>query len=76
MRMDEEYSFKTTLLLYWYILGVPICMVLFAYILSLMDLPILVGLSFLLIVMYAGIIGVLIILTSASIYSIRRGRLR
>jgi len=74
--MEEEYSFKTTLLLYWYILGVPICIVLFAYILSLMDIPTLVGLSFLLIVMYAGIIGVLIILTSAQIYSIRRGRLR
>lgn len=64
-------SNKTKVLLYWYIFGVPICLIIFAYILSAIDFPILIGFSFLVIVMYAGIIGLLIVFTNAIISTIR-----
>ena len=70
--MGEKLS-KTTALLYWYILGVPICLVFFASILTLINLPVLIGFSFLLIVMYAGIVGILTIFTNAMISEVKYG---
>jgi len=70
--MEKEPFKKTTALLYWYILGVPICLILFASLLTLINFPVLVGFSFLLIVMYAGIVSILIILVNAIISSLRK----
>jgi hypothetical protein len=64
-------SNKTKVLLYWYIFGVPICLIVFAYIFATIDFPILIGFSFLAIIMYAGIIGLLIVFTNAIISTIR-----
>lgn len=60
---------KASALMYWYIFGVPICLVLFAALLTLIDFPVLIGFSFLAIMMYAGIIGLLIVFTNAIISS-------
>lgn len=62
---------KTKVLLYWYIFGVPIFLIVFAYILTTINLPLLIGFSFLTIVMYAGIIGLLIVFTNAIISTIK-----
>lgn len=66
--MGEKFK-RSTALLYWYIFGVPICLVLFAGLLTLIDFPVLIGFSFLAILMYAGIIGLLIVFTNAIISS-------
>lgn len=70
--MKEEKFKKTTALLYWYILGVPICLVFFASVLTLIHIPVLVGFSFLVIVMYAGTVGILIIFTNAIISALKK----
>ena len=67
--MQKEKKSKT--LLYWYIFGVPISLVVFSMIFNQINLPILIGISFLLIVMYAGIIGILIVFTNATISSLK-----
>ncbi len=69
--MDEKFR-KTTALLYWYIFGVPVCLILFAYILTLINFPVLIGFSFLAIVMYAGIVGILIVFTNATIAALKK----
>ena len=69
-KMDVEKSKKTKALLYWYIFGVPVCLLFFAYVLTITNVPVLIGFSFLLIVMYAGIISILTIFTNASIAAI------
>ena len=68
--MYREKSKKTTALLYWYILGVPISLVVFAIILNEIKFPLLIGFSFLAIIMYAGIVSIMIILTNAIISSV------
>jgi len=70
--MKGEKFKKTTALLYWYIFGVPICLVLFAGLLTLIDFPVLIGFSFLAIVMYAGIVGILIVFTNAIISTLKK----
>ena len=65
--MEVEKSRKIKALLYWYIFGVPICLVIFACIFTLTSFPVLLGVAFLLIVMYAGIISILTIFTNATI---------
>jgi hypothetical protein len=70
--MDEKIFKKTTALLYWYIFGVPICLILFAYLLTLVDFPVLIGFSFLLIVMYAGMVGILTVFTNATIAALKK----
>jgi len=62
---------KTKILLYWYIFGVPICLIVFAYVLTTINLPLLIGFSFLTIVMYAEIIGLLIVFTNAIISTMK-----
>jgi len=69
--MDEKFR-KTTALLYWYIFGVPVCLILFAYILTLINFPVLIGFSFLAIVMYAGIVGILTVFTNATISALKK----
>ena len=70
--MEKEKFKKTTALLYWYILGVPICLVFFASLLTLINFPLLIGFSFLVIVMYAGTVSILIIFTNAIISALKR----
>lgn len=70
--MEEKIFKKTTALLYWYIFGVPICLILFAYLLTMVDFPVLIGFSFLLIVMYAGMIGILTVFTNATIAALKK----
>jgi len=72
--MERKKIRKTTVLLYWYIFGVPICLILFAYILTLINFPVLIGFSFLVIVMYAGIVGILILFTNATIAALKKYR--
>jgi hypothetical protein len=63
--MDEEKTIKIKALLYWYILGVPLCLIIVSIILFMVDFPILIGFAFLAIFMYAGIVSILIIFTNA-----------
>lgn len=70
--MVKEKSKKTRALLYWYILGVPISLIIFAIILNEIQLPIMISFSFLMIIMYAGIISIMIIFTNAIISSISK----
>ena len=70
--MEKEKLKKTTALLYWYLLGVPICLIFFASILTLINFPVLIGFSFLIIVMYAGIVSILIIFTNAIISALKK----
>ncbi len=72
--MGKEKIRKTTALLYWYIFGVPLCLILFAYVLTLIGFPVLIGFSFLAIVMYAGIVGILILFTNATIAALKKYR--
>ncbi|UCD13013.1 MAG: hypothetical protein JSW60_05450 [Thermoplasmatales archaeon] len=65
--MYKEKSKKTRALLYWYILGVPISLVVFAIVLNEIQFPVIIGFSFLTIIMYAGIVSIMIILTNAII---------
>ena len=65
--MDRESLLKTKALLYWYIFGVPACLVILAFVFTTLNIPTLVGFSFLIIVLYAGVIGILVILTNAII---------
>ena len=65
--MYREKSNKTKALLYWYILGVPVSLVVFAIILNEIQFPVIIGFSFLIIIMYAGIVSIMIILTNAII---------
>ena len=67
--MIGEKSKKTKILLYWYILGVPASLIFFAFILTIMDVPILIGFSFLVIVLYTGIVGILVIFTNAILFT-------
>jgi len=67
----EESTKKINALLYWYIFGVPACLILFAFILFMIDFPILIGLSFLLIILYTGIVGILVIIINATIFIIK-----
>ena len=68
--MNSEKSGKTKTLMYWYILGVPLSLLVFAIILNEIQFPILLGFSFLLIVMYAGLVSIMIIFTNAIISSV------
>jgi hypothetical protein len=52
-------------LLYWYIFGVPLLLIAFAIILTMADVPILIGFALLAIIMYAGIVSILIIFANA-----------
>lgn len=63
--MEEEKSNKTKILLYWYIFGVPLLLLVFAFIFTLVDFPLLIGFAFLAILLYAGIMSLLIIFTNA-----------
>jgi len=72
--MDREGSLKIKALLYWYIFGVPACLIIFAIIFSMLDIPDLVGVSFLVIVFYTGIIGILVVFTNAIIASLEKLR--
>ena len=69
--MYEESPKKMKALLYWYIFGVPTCLIFFAFILFMIDFPILIGISFLLILLYTGIVGILVIIINATIFIIR-----
>ena len=70
--MFNDKTRKTKILLYWYILGVPISLVIFAIILNAINLPIIISFSFLMIITYAGIVSVMIIFTNAVISSISK----
>ncbi|MCK4332405.1 MAG: hypothetical protein KAV40_02375 [Thermoplasmatales archaeon] len=70
--MYREKSKKTKALLYWYILGVPLSLVIFAIILNEIKFPVLIGFSFLVIIVYAGIVSIMIILTNAIISSVAK----
>ena len=63
----DENSKKIEILLYWYIFGVPACLVFFAFMFTTMNVPTLVVFSFLLIVLYTGIVGILVTFTNAII---------
>ena len=67
----EESPKKIKALLYWYIFGVPACLILFAFILFMIDFPIIMSFSFLLIVIYTGIVGILVIIINATIVIIK-----
>jgi len=62
--MEEEKS-KTKILLYWYIFGVPLLLLVFAYIFTVIGFPLLIGFAFLAILLYVGIMSLLIIFTNA-----------
>jgi len=70
--MKGERFKKSTALLYWYIFGVPVCLVFFAAMLTLIDFPVLIGVSFLIIVMYAGMVSILIVFANAIISSLKK----
>ena len=70
--MERKKIRKTTVLLYWYIFGVPLCLIIFAYVLTLISFPVLIGFSFLAIVMYAGTVGILILFTNATIAALKK----
>ncbi len=63
---------KTKALLYWYIFGVPLCLIIFASIFTAIEFPVLIGFSFLVIVMYAGFVGILIVFTNAIISILKK----
>jgi len=65
--MFNDKTGKTKVLLYWYILGVPISLVVFSIILNEIKLPVLIGFSFLMIITYAGIVSIMIIFANAVI---------
>ena len=65
--MYKEKSKKTNILLYWYIFGVPACLLIFAYIFTILEIPMLIGLSFLIIILYTGMIGIWVIFSNAII---------
>jgi hypothetical protein len=69
--MYEESPKKIKALLYWYIFGVPACLIFFAFILFMIDFPILIGISFLMIILYTGIVGILVIIINATIFIIK-----
>ena len=69
--MYGESPKKINALLYWYIFGVPTCLIFFAIVLFMIDFPILIGLSFLLIIIYTGIVGILVIIINATIFIIK-----
>lgn len=69
--MYGESPVKIKALLYWYIFGVPICLIFFAFILFMIDFPVLIGFSFLMIILYTGIVGILVIIINATIIIIK-----
>ena len=66
----SEKSKKIKILLYWYIFGMPACLVFFAFVFTTMNVPVLVGFSFLVIILYTGMVGILVIFTNAIISTI------
>jgi hypothetical protein len=68
---EEESPKKIRALLYWYIFGVPACLIIFAFILFMIDFPIIIGISFLMIILYTGIVGILVIIINATIVIIK-----
>ncbi len=69
--MYREKSRKTQTLMYWYILGVPLSLLIFGIVLHEIQFPMFLGFSFLLIVMYAGLVSIMIIFTNAIISNIK-----
>lgn len=74
--MAEVFSEKSKkikmikILIYWYIFGVPACLLSFAIVFTAMNVPLLLGFAFLIIVLYTGIVGILVTFTNAIISTV------